>query len=146
MGFEGRWAGGQELLPHLRMPCSLLQAFAEELHERVRRELWAYCRCEQLDVADLRRLRYEGIRPAPGYPSQPDHSEKLTMWKLADVEQCTGAHGDRGAPSRSVRVTGVLLSQQHTWGHTCQHVEGLTMKSHPFSRLGAHHTILRPHY
>ncbi|XP_059026315.1 methionine synthase isoform X2 [Mustela lutreola] len=68
----------------------LAEAFAEELHERVRRELWAYCRCEQLDVADLRRLRYEGIRPAPGYPSQPDHSEKLTMWKLADVERCTG--------------------------------------------------------
>uniref|UniRef100_A0A452RV83 Methionine synthase n=1 Tax=Ursus americanus TaxID=9643 RepID=A0A452RV83_URSAM len=68
----------------------LAEAFAEELHERVRRELWAYCSCEQLDVADLRRLRYKGIRPAPGYPSQPDHSEKLTMWKLADVERCTG--------------------------------------------------------
>ncbi|XP_022354968.1 methionine synthase isoform X4 [Enhydra lutris kenyoni] len=68
----------------------LAEAFAEELHERVRRELWAYCRCEQLDVADLRRVRYKGIRPAPGYPSQPDHSEKLTMWKLADVERCTG--------------------------------------------------------
>ncbi|XP_016055362.1 PREDICTED: methionine synthase isoform X2 [Miniopterus natalensis] len=68
----------------------LAEAFAEELHERVRRELWAYCGSEQLDVADLRRLRYGGIRPAPGYPSQPDHTEKLTMWKLADIEQCTG--------------------------------------------------------
>uniref|UniRef100_A0A671G1T4 Methionine synthase n=1 Tax=Rhinolophus ferrumequinum TaxID=59479 RepID=A0A671G1T4_RHIFE len=68
----------------------LAEAFAEELHERVRRELWAYCSCEQLDVVDLRRLRYGGIRPAPGYPSQPDHTEKLTMWKLADIEQCTG--------------------------------------------------------
>ncbi|ELK32120.1 Methionine synthase [Myotis davidii] len=68
----------------------LAEAFAEELHERVRRELWAYCGSEQFDVADLRRLRYGGIRPAPGYPSQPDHTEKLTMWKLADIEQCTG--------------------------------------------------------
>uniref|UniRef100_A0A8C6EEH7 Methionine synthase n=1 Tax=Moschus moschiferus TaxID=68415 RepID=A0A8C6EEH7_MOSMO len=68
----------------------LAEAFAEELHERVRRELWGYCSGEQLAVADLRRLRYEGIRPAPGYPSQPDHTEKLTMWRLADVEQCTG--------------------------------------------------------
>ncbi|XP_077607825.1 methionine synthase [Crocuta crocuta] len=68
----------------------LAEAFAEELHERVRRELWAYGSCEQLDTADLRRLRYEGIRPAPGYPSQPDHTEKLTMWRLADVERCTG--------------------------------------------------------
>lgn len=68
----------------------LAEAFAEELHERVRKELWGYCGGEQLAVADLRRLRFEGIRPAPGYPSQPDHTEKLTMWKLADVEQLTG--------------------------------------------------------
>ncbi|XP_062938774.1 methionine synthase isoform X2 [Cynocephalus volans] len=68
----------------------LAEAFAEELHERVRKELWAYCGGEQLDVADLRRLRYKGIRPAPGYPSQPDHTEKLTMWRLADIEQATG--------------------------------------------------------
>ncbi|KAF5922007.1 hypothetical protein HPG69_015457 [Diceros bicornis minor] len=68
----------------------LAEAFAEELHERVRRELWAYCGSEQLDITDLRRLRYEGIRPAPGYPSQPDHTEKLTMWRLANIEQCTG--------------------------------------------------------
>ncbi|XP_059890989.1 methionine synthase isoform X3 [Delphinus delphis] len=68
----------------------LAEAFAEELHVRVRRELWGYCGGEQLAVADLRRLRYEGIRPAPGYPSQPDHTEKLTMWRLADVERHTG--------------------------------------------------------
>ncbi|XP_040823804.1 methionine synthase isoform X2 [Ochotona curzoniae] len=68
----------------------LAEAFAEELHERVRRELWAYSSSEQLDVADLRRLRYEGIRPAPGYPSQPDHTEKLTMWRLANIEESTG--------------------------------------------------------
>ncbi|XP_021071766.1 methionine synthase [Mus pahari] len=68
----------------------LAEAFAEELHERVRRELWAYCGSEQLGVPDLRRLRYEGIRPAPGYPSQPDHTEKLTMWRLANIEQATG--------------------------------------------------------
>ncbi|XP_037677746.1 methionine synthase isoform X2 [Choloepus didactylus] len=68
----------------------LAEAFAEELHERVRKELWAYCGSEQLDVADLRRIRYKGIRPAPGYPSQPDHTEKLTMWRLANIEQVTG--------------------------------------------------------
>uniref|UniRef100_A0A8C5W4Y2 Methionine synthase n=1 Tax=Microcebus murinus TaxID=30608 RepID=A0A8C5W4Y2_MICMU len=68
----------------------LAEAFAEELHERVRRELWAYRGSERLDAAELRRLRYEGIRPAPGYPSQPDHTEKLTMWRLADIEQATG--------------------------------------------------------
>ncbi|XP_009706240.1 PREDICTED: methionine synthase-like, partial [Cariama cristata] len=68
----------------------LAEAFAEELHERVRREFWAYCSTEQLDLSDLRRIKYEGIRPAPGYPSQPDHTEKLTMWKLANIEETTG--------------------------------------------------------
>ncbi|XP_004709880.1 methionine synthase [Echinops telfairi] len=68
----------------------LAEAFAEELHERVRKELWAYYVNEQLDVAGLRRQCYKGIRPAPGYPSQPDHTEKLTMWTLADIESSTG--------------------------------------------------------
>ncbi|OXB59194.1 hypothetical protein ASZ78_007399 [Callipepla squamata] len=68
----------------------LAEAFAEELHERVRREFWAYCSDEQLDLSDLRKIKYEGIRPAPGYPSQPDHTEKLTMWKLANIEETTG--------------------------------------------------------
>ncbi|XP_001378323.1 methionine synthase isoform X2 [Monodelphis domestica] len=68
----------------------LAEAFAEELHERVRKDLWAYSGSEQLDVADLRRIRYGGIRPAPGYPSQPDHTEKLTMWRLGHIEETTG--------------------------------------------------------
>uniref|UniRef100_A0A803YKG7 Methionine synthase n=1 Tax=Meleagris gallopavo TaxID=9103 RepID=A0A803YKG7_MELGA len=68
----------------------LAEAFAEELHERVRREFWAYCSDEQLDLSDLRKIKYKGIRPAPGYPSQPDHTEKLTMWKLANIEETTG--------------------------------------------------------
>ncbi|XP_066473295.1 methionine synthase isoform X2 [Tiliqua scincoides] len=68
----------------------LAEAFAEELHERVRKEFWAYCENEQLEFSDLRRIRYEGIRPAPGYPCQPDHTEKVTMWKLASIEEKTG--------------------------------------------------------
>ncbi|XP_019625981.1 PREDICTED: methionine synthase-like [Branchiostoma belcheri] len=68
----------------------LAEAFAEELHERVRREFWGYSPEELLETSDLHRVRYEGIRPAPGYPSQPDHTEKLTMWELADIELATG--------------------------------------------------------
>lgn len=89
----------------------LAEAFAEELHERVRRELWAYCSSEQLNTADLRRLRYEGIRPAPGYPSQPDHTEKLTMWRLADVERCTGIRLTESlAMSPASAVSGLYFS------------------------------------
>ena len=64
----------------------LAEAFAEHLHERVRKEFWGYNREEDLNADDLHRIKYPGIRPAPGYPSQPDHTEKLTMWKLLDAE------------------------------------------------------------
>ncbi|KAL1264896.1 hypothetical protein QQF64_005251 [Cirrhinus molitorella] len=68
----------------------LAEAFAEELHVRVRRDLWGYSGEEDLQASDLHRLRYEGIRPAAGYPSQPDHTEKRTMWKLAEIQEKTG--------------------------------------------------------
>jgi 5-methyltetrahydrofolate--homocysteine methyltransferase len=67
----------------------LAEAFAEMLHERVRRE-WGYGRSEDLSKEDLIRERYRGIRPAPGYPALPDHTEKRTLWKLLDVEAATG--------------------------------------------------------
>uniref|UniRef100_A0A4W3IM47 Methionine synthase n=1 Tax=Callorhinchus milii TaxID=7868 RepID=A0A4W3IM47_CALMI len=68
----------------------LAEAFAEELHARIRTEFWGYCRGENLDASDMHKIRYEGIRPAPGYPSQPDHTEKITMWNLASFIFCTG--------------------------------------------------------
>lgn len=49
---------------------------------RMRTKTWGYASQEGLDVASLLKVKYDGIRPAPGYPSQPDHTEKLTMWKL----------------------------------------------------------------
>ncbi|KAK2150429.1 B-12 dependent methionine synthase [Paralvinella palmiformis] len=60
----------------------LAEAFAEELHERARQELWGYCNQEHLSAIDLHKIKYQGIRPAPGYPSQPDHTEKYAMWRL----------------------------------------------------------------
>lgn len=69
----------------------LVEAFAEHLHERVRKEYWAYSEEETLNAEDLIKIRYDGIRPAPGYPTQPDHTEKLTMWKLMDAEKECGS-------------------------------------------------------
>ena len=66
------------------------EALAEVLHEDVRKDLWGYCPDENLQTEDLLAIKYQGIRPAPGYPSQPDHTEKLTMWKLMDIEKQTG--------------------------------------------------------
>jgi 5-methyltetrahydrofolate--homocysteine methyltransferase len=68
----------------------LAEAFAERLHERVRRELWGYAPDEHLDQRQLLKEQYAGIRPAPGYPASPDHTEKQTIWDLLDVEANTG--------------------------------------------------------
>ncbi len=68
----------------------LAEAFAERLHERVRKELWGYAPDEDLDGDALLGERYQGIRPAPGYPACPEHTEKQTLWELLDVEKATG--------------------------------------------------------
>jgi 5-methyltetrahydrofolate--homocysteine methyltransferase len=68
----------------------LAEAFAERLHERVRRELWAYVPKEQLSKEELIAEAYRGIRPAPGYPAQPDHTEKGTIFGLLDAERQAG--------------------------------------------------------
>lgn len=68
----------------------LAEAFAELMHKKVRKEFWGYAKSESLSAEDLIKEEYAGIRPAPGYPAQPDHTEKLTIWKLLDVEKNTG--------------------------------------------------------
>ncbi len=68
----------------------LAEAFAERLHERVRREFWGYAPDESLDNGGLIKERYQGIRPAPGYPACPDHSEKGTLFALLDAPARTG--------------------------------------------------------
>ena len=68
----------------------LAESFAEHLHQRVRTEFWAYNSEENFDNEALIREQYRGIRPAPGYPSCPDHREKLTLWDFMDVEAGTG--------------------------------------------------------
>jgi 5-methyltetrahydrofolate--homocysteine methyltransferase len=68
----------------------LAEAFAERLHQRVRTEFWAHVPDEQLSNADLIAEKYDGIRPAPGYPACPDHTEKPLLWDLLDVEANTG--------------------------------------------------------
>jgi len=68
----------------------LAEAFAERMHERVRREFWAYAPEENLTNAQLIAEAYRGIRPAPGYPAQPEHTEKGTLFKLLDAEARAG--------------------------------------------------------
>ena len=68
----------------------LAEAFAEYLHEKVRKEIWGYAFDEQLSNQELIAENYKGIRPAPGYPACPDHLEKPTIWKLLQVEEAIG--------------------------------------------------------
>jgi 5-methyltetrahydrofolate--homocysteine methyltransferase len=68
----------------------LAEAFAERLHQRVRTEFWGYAPDEMLTNAELIAESYRGIRPAPGYPAQPDHSEKATLFSLLECEQTIG--------------------------------------------------------
>ncbi|MBL8771449.1 MAG: methionine synthase [Phenylobacterium sp.] len=68
----------------------LAEAFAEALHRRVRTELWGYAPDEPFDIDALVAEQYRGIRPAPGYPAQPDHTEKATLFRLLDATSATG--------------------------------------------------------
>jgi 5-methyltetrahydrofolate--homocysteine methyltransferase len=68
----------------------LAEAFAEAMHKRVRTELWGYAADEATTIEELIAEKYCGIRPAPGYPAQPDHTEKATLFRLLDAEAATG--------------------------------------------------------
>ena len=68
----------------------IAEAFAERLHERVRREFWGYAADEKLSTADLIGEGYRGIRPAPGYPACPDHRAKAALFRLLDAERNAG--------------------------------------------------------
>jgi 5-methyltetrahydrofolate--homocysteine methyltransferase len=68
----------------------LAEAFAERMHQRVRKEFWGYEPNEKLSNAELIGEEYRGIRPAPGYPAQPDHTEKTALFGLLDAEKAAG--------------------------------------------------------
>ncbi|MDP8916948.1 MAG: methionine synthase [Pseudomonadota bacterium] len=97
----------------------LAEAFAETLHKRVRRELWGHAADEALSVDDLIAERYQGIRPAPGYPAQPDHTEKATLFRLLGAEAHAGMElTESFAMSPPASVCGLYFShpQAHYFG------------------------------
>ena len=68
----------------------LAEAFAERMHQRVRKEFWGYAKDETLDNKEMVAEKYQGIRPAPGYPACPEHTEKATLFEMLEVEKNTG--------------------------------------------------------
>jgi 5-methyltetrahydrofolate--homocysteine methyltransferase len=89
----------------------LAESFAEHLHGLVRRELWGYDPGESLDNEELIRGRYQGIRPAPGYPACPDHTEKETLFRLLDAENTCGVSlSENYAMTPAASVSGFYFS------------------------------------
>lgn len=70
--------------------------------------MWGYAPDEQMDASDLLKIKYDGIRPAPGYPSQPDHSEKTTMWNLIQAKDKAGMFINSTTTLSSLRDTRCL--------------------------------------
>jgi 5-methyltetrahydrofolate--homocysteine methyltransferase len=93
----------------------LAEAFAERMHERARRELWGYAPQESFDSVELISERYRGIRPAPGYGCQPDHTEKRTIFELMDVPARADIHlTESCAMTPGSSVSGLLLSHEQS--------------------------------
>merc|ERR1712226_1435260 len=67
-----------------------VEAAAEYIHREIRLNMWGYAANEALNESDLLKIKYDGIRPAPGYPSQPDHTEKRTMWNILQADKLAG--------------------------------------------------------
>jgi 5-methyltetrahydrofolate--homocysteine methyltransferase len=88
----------------------LAEAFAEKLHRDVRTRHWGYAPDEALDTPDLIRERYDGIRPAPGYPAQPDHTEKRTLFALLNAEEVGLSLTESGAMLPAAAVSGLYLA------------------------------------
>ncbi|MHC4150151.1 MAG: vitamin B12 dependent-methionine synthase activation domain-containing protein, partial [Planctomycetota bacterium] len=89
----------------------LAEAFAELLHEKVRKEYWGYAPDESFTNEELIREKYQGIRPAPGYPANPDHAEKPTLFELLQVEKSTGiALTENFAMYPAASVCGIYFS------------------------------------
>jgi 5-methyltetrahydrofolate--homocysteine methyltransferase len=96
----------------------LAEAFAERLHQRVRREFWGYAPDESLSSAELIGEKYRGIRPAPGYPAQPDHTEKATLFRLLASERIGVKLTESFAMWPGASVCGLYFShpQSHYFG------------------------------
>ncbi|QGM47117.1 methionine synthase [Methylocystis heyeri] len=97
----------------------IAEAFAERMHERVRREFWGYAAAESFSPQELIGEPYNGIRPAPGYPAQPDHTEKSTLFRLLDAEKRTGVRlTESYAMTPAATVCGLYIAhdQAHYFG------------------------------
>eukprot|EP01132_Coremiostelium_polycephalum_P011877 gene11877-14527_t len=92
----------------------LAEALAEKIHEEVRKDYWGYEKNESLTAEDLFKVKYRGIRPAPGYPAQPDHTEMKTIWSVMNVKENTDIElTDHMAMLPGAAVCGIYFGNEH---------------------------------
>ena len=116
----------------------LAEAFAERMHARVRREFWAYAPDENLSTEDLILEKYRGIRPAPGYPAQPDHTEKATLFALLDAENGAGVKlTESFAMWPGSSVSGLYFSHPESYYFGVGKIERDQVEDTPRARAGA---------
>nr|MBA2696819.1 methionine synthase [Actinomycetota bacterium] len=126
-GFAVSIHGADELAGHYRaenddytaimvqvLADRLAEAFAEWLHREVRTDLWGYAAGEALPIRDLIKERYDGIRPAPGYPAQPDHTEKQTLFDLLGTDEIGMGLTESYAMTPGSAVSGLYLAHPDT--------------------------------
>ena len=121
----------------------IAEALAEKMHEDVRKKLWGYSSEENLNNSDLIKEKYIGIRPAPGYPACPDHSEKEKIWKLLDIEnnskmQLTESY----AVSPASSVTGWYFSHPKSKYFSISQISNDQLKNYA-NRKGVNEDILK---
>lgn len=92
----------------------LAEAFAELIHEKVRKEYWAYDKEENLTLQSLLKEEYQGIRPAPGYPACPEHSEKRTIFDLLDTQKSGISLTENFAMYPAASVSGYYFANPHS--------------------------------
>jgi len=92
----------------------LAEAFAEAIHLECRRDFWGYAAQEKLSNDDLLKIKYDGIRPAPGYPSQPDHTEKRTMWELMNADEVGITLSESCAMMPAASVSGLIFAHRES--------------------------------
>ena len=99
------------------------EAFSEQLHQEVRKDIWGYSPEEKLSVQECLAVKYQGIRPAPGYPSQPDHTEKCTMWDMMKIKEQTGIELTEGlAMDPASSVCGLYFGNPNAYYFGCDEI------------------------
>lgn len=92
-----------------------VEAFAEYVHREIRVNMWGYAKDETLNEEDLLKIKYDGIRPAPGYPSQPDHTEKVTMWETIKAKELAGIElSDSLSMMPAASVSALVFAHPHS--------------------------------